>query len=189
MVSRKGYADTTIADLAGEAHVSRRTFYEHFDSKAECLIALYEAASEVALDVLKASIQPSRPWESQVEHALRAYLGSLASNPVLLATLFIAILHMGPQGLAARRRVNRQLADFIVGVVNPGCPSGAELPEPMAMAIVGGVNELVLDAIERGATSRLVDLAPMAAAVARAVIVGARAAAGSNGGGAGLNRP
>jgi len=39
-VSRKGYAETTIADIVGEASVSRRTFYEHFESKAECLIAL-----------------------------------------------------------------------------------------------------------------------------------------------------
>ena len=47
-VSRKGFADTTIGDIVAEAGVSRRTFYEHFDSKAECLIALYEAASHNA---------------------------------------------------------------------------------------------------------------------------------------------
>src|SRR5690606_31573787 len=41
VVARKGYADATIADLAAEARVSRRTFYEHFQTKAQCLIALY----------------------------------------------------------------------------------------------------------------------------------------------------
>ena len=45
-VAHKGYADTTIADLAAGARVSRRTFYEHFSSKEECLIALYEAARD-----------------------------------------------------------------------------------------------------------------------------------------------
>ena len=48
-VAAKGYAETTIADIVAEASVSRRTFYEHFTTKAECLIALYEAASHNAL--------------------------------------------------------------------------------------------------------------------------------------------
>ena len=42
-VAAKGYADTTIADIVREASVSRRTFYENFADKAECLTALYEA--------------------------------------------------------------------------------------------------------------------------------------------------
>ncbi len=36
-VAQKGYAAVTIADIVREASVSRRTFYEHFGSKAECL--------------------------------------------------------------------------------------------------------------------------------------------------------
>ena len=58
-VALKGYADTTIADLAAEARVSRRTFYEHFDDKAQCLIALYDAASAQALEVLRSAIAVS----------------------------------------------------------------------------------------------------------------------------------
>ena len=57
-VAAKGYADTTIADIVREASVSRRTFYEHFSSKAECLVALYEAASHNALKVLREAIDP-----------------------------------------------------------------------------------------------------------------------------------
>ena len=48
-VAAKGYADTTIADIVREASVSRRTFYENFGDKAECLIALYEVASGLSL--------------------------------------------------------------------------------------------------------------------------------------------
>ncbi|REM69108.1 TetR/AcrR family transcriptional regulator, partial [Mycobacterium tuberculosis] len=46
-VAAKGYAETTIADIVREAAVSRRTFYEHFSTKTECLIALYETASRL----------------------------------------------------------------------------------------------------------------------------------------------
>ena len=77
-VAAKGYAETTIADIVAEASVSRRTFYEHFGTKAECLIALYEAASHNALKVLREAIDPSHGWEEQVERALGAYLAGIS---------------------------------------------------------------------------------------------------------------
>ncbi len=99
-VAAKGYADTTIADIVREASVSRRTFYEHFSTKAECLIALYEAASHNALKVLRDSIDPQHEWQTQVERAMSAYLGCMQQNPVLMRTLFIEILGLGSEGLA-----------------------------------------------------------------------------------------
>src|SRR3982751_2252201 len=77
-VAAKGYAETTIADIVREASVSRRTFYEHFGSQAELLIALYEAASHNALGVLKQAIDPAHEWETQIERALGAYLACMS---------------------------------------------------------------------------------------------------------------
>lgn len=156
-VSRKGYAETTIADIVSEASVSRRTFYEHFESKAECLIALYGAASHNALKVLRDAIDPRQPWPAQVERALRAYLDCLASNPPLVRTLFIEILHLGAEGLEARRHVNTEIADFILKVVNaPG--REPSITRDMAMAIVGGITELVLEYIEQDRVTKLGEL-------------------------------
>ena len=175
VVSRKGYAATTIADLAAEARVSRRTFYEHFATKAECLIALYEAASDQALEVLKGAIDPQRDWHLQVEAALRTYFATLACNPALLRTLFIAILGLGADGLQARRRANQRLADFILNIVNAtGKGHAALLPAPLAMGIVGGINELILQAIEVDRADRLIELTEPAAQLVRAVIDGSR---------------
>ncbi len=155
-VAATSYAETTIADIVREAGVSRRTFYEHFATKAECLIALYEAASHKALEVLRGAIDPGQPWDAQIERALSAYLGAMAVNPALMRTLFIEILGLGPDGLAARRRVNQEIADFILGVANASSVANRRsLSPPMAMAIVGGINELVLTYIER---DRLADL-------------------------------
>jgi AcrR family transcriptional regulator len=171
VVARKGFAETTIADLAGEARVSRRTFYEHFTDKAECLIALYEVASAQALEVLKAAIDRKRDWHTQVDHALATYLATLSCNPTLLSTLFIAILGLGPAGLRARRDANAALADFILSVANDR-RRAKPLPREMALAIVGGVNELILEAIEDGRADRLAELSGAAARLARSVIDG-----------------
>ena len=166
-VAAKGYAETTIADIVREASVSRRTFYEHFATKAECLVALYDAASRNALKVLREAIDPARDWEAQVETATAAYLGALASNPVLLRTLYIEILGLGAVGLAARRRVNQEIADFIVGVVGSG--GGKPLAPELAMAIVGGINELVLQYIEQDRVEHLAEVVGPASRIVRAV--------------------
>ncbi|HSI52951.1 MAG: TetR/AcrR family transcriptional regulator [Ramlibacter sp.] len=170
-VAAKGYGDATIADIVREASVSRRTFYEHFSTKAECLIALYEAASRNALKVLKDAIDPAHEWQAQVDRALGAYLACMAQNPVLMRTLFIEILGLGTEGLQARRRVNQEIAEFMLGVVNGGGSRkrAGPLSAGMAMAVVGGINELVLQYIEQDKVAKLPELVAPASQLLRAV--------------------
>jgi AcrR family transcriptional regulator len=168
-VAVKGYAETTIADIVREAGVSRRTFYEHFAGKPEALIALYEAASHSALRVLQEAMDPAHDWQTQLDRALGAYLGCLAQNPVLLRTLFIEILGLGVPGLAARRRVSREIAGFMQQVVNARQPRPVLAPD-MAMAVVGGVHELVLQAIEQERVAELPGLAALAGRLLRAAV-------------------
>jgi AcrR family transcriptional regulator len=171
-VARKGYADTTIADIAAEARVSKRTFYEHFADKADALFALYAAASGQAMHVLREAIDPSKDWHEQAEGALRAYLETLSCNPPLLRTLFIEILHLGPEGLKVRRKVNDGIADFIVQVVGQRAGARGPLLRTMAMAIVGGINEMVLQAIEQDRVEKLGELSGQAAHLVRVVVDG-----------------
>lgn len=171
-VAEKGYADVTIADIVREAGVSRRTFYEHFAGKPQALIALFEAASHNALQVLRQAIDPARDWQAQVEQAMTAYLGCLAQNPVLLRTLFIDILGLGAPGLAARRRVNGEIARFMGSVIN-ACQATPVLDDDMAMAVVGGIHELVLQAIEQERlVAALPELADLTGRLVRAVVQG-----------------
>ena len=173
-VAAKGYAGSTVSDIVREAGVSRRTFYEHFPDRADCLIALYEAASFGALKVLRSALDPTRSWQTQVEQALQAYLECLTSDPVLLRTLYVEILGLGASGLAARRRVNQDISDFMLTVINAD-PSRVLLSPDMAVAVVGGVNELILLAIEKNNIHRIPAIAATAAALIRTVVEGSAA--------------
>ena len=168
-LAAKGYADTTIADIVREAAVSRRSFYEHFATKADCLLALYEAASEQALVVLIGAVDPLQPWQTQVEHAVTAYLDFLAQDPALLKTLFVEILGLGLPGLAVRRKVNAQIAGFI-SAATVG-EQGVTLPPELAMTVVGGINELILQAIEEDRPTDLHRLVEPATRLIRAVVM------------------
>jgi AcrR family transcriptional regulator len=166
-LAAKGYAETTIADIVREAAVSRRSFYEHFATKADCLLALYEAASEQALVVLIGAVDPLQPWQTQVEHAVTAYLDFLSEDPALLKTLFVEILGLGLPGLAVRRKVNAQIAGFISAATID--EHGARMTPELAMTVVGGINELILQAIEEDRPTDLRRLVEPATHLIRAV--------------------
>lgn len=165
----KGFVAATIADIVREAGVSKRTFYEHFASKEDCFLALYLAVSAAALRTLKDAVAPERPWQQQLEQAMGAYLSHLSLNPGLLKTLFVDIHHLGDTGNGARREVMRQLADFMVVTVrgNEPRPASADIDTALAMAAVGGINELVLQRIEQGQAQDLTPLTASASEVVR----------------------
>lgn len=163
----KGLAAVTVADVVRVAGVSKRTFYEHFADKEGCFLTLYRLASASALDTLRAAVQPALPWQAQVETALRAYFAHLSAGPRLLRTLFVEIHHLGDAGALARREVMTSLADFMRETVNRDRPAAQALSPAMAMAAVGAITELVLQAIERNEHTELERLAPVASTVVR----------------------
>jgi AcrR family transcriptional regulator len=154
--------------------VSKRTFYEHFGTKQDCLLALYVASSERALDRIAASIDPSLDLDAQIAKTTEVYFSSMCERPTLLRTLLVEILAAGPRGLEVRRRINRRYADLLRRVVastklkSVGRPS---LSAVMATAVVGGLNELMLQVVEGGDLKRLRRLARPAAELVRAVVV------------------
>ena len=83
-VGANGYAATTIADIVAQAAVSRRTFYEHFQTKADCLVALYEAVNVEGLKVLARQLDPALPWREPVQGALGAYFAWMAGHLSLI---------------------------------------------------------------------------------------------------------
>lgn len=149
--------------------MSKRSFHEQFRDKSDCFIALYEGSCLRSLAVLQQAFDAKRDWHDQVEQVLAAYFGALAANPALLSTLFIDIMAIGPAGLAARRRTTERMARFIIDA------SGGELGNDQAVAIIGGLHEWVLQAVELGDATRLAGFAARGARLVRAVIDGANA--------------
>jgi AcrR family transcriptional regulator len=160
VVQQKAYGAITIADIVRTAGVSKRSFYEHFDSKEACFLALYTAASASALRTLSEALNPDQPWEYQIEHGLRAYFEHLAAGPGLLRALFVDIHFLGDAGAKARREVMLGLSRFMEETVNRRLDdSRAPLLTPTrAMAAVGAINELVLLAIEANEVAQLPEL-------------------------------
>ena len=140
--AEKGYAATTIADIVRHARMSKRTFYEHFADKEACLLAGYEHISGRLMDVLReASVPSDRPWQEQVRHVTAAYLGALEELPAVNRSLLIEVQAAGAEAYRLRARTQRNFASLLCELV---AASGRSLSPVLALAIVGGINELTL---------------------------------------------
>ncbi|WP_410506027.1 helix-turn-helix domain-containing protein [Mycolicibacterium mucogenicum] len=57
-VADRGYQPVTVAHVVAKARISRRTFYELFDSKEDCFAASFEAGVELMETRLNGCVNP-----------------------------------------------------------------------------------------------------------------------------------
>src|SRR5437016_7545392 len=89
--ARVGYAEASAEAIAREAGMSKATFYEHFDNKEDCLLALFDAAIEEVLAEMRAAgraHEQAAPQE-RLRASIEAFLGALASFPDQAQTLLV----------------------------------------------------------------------------------------------------
>lgn len=174
-VSEKGFSGTTIADIVRHAAVSKRTFYECFADKEECFLVAYEEFASRVIQAIEVAANAPATWEQKLEAAIRTYLGALQMVPALTRAFQLEIHAVGERALAHRRRVLSEFAELLRGFVlraHEERPEIREISPAMAMAIVGGINELLLLHLERESAEDLTALADTALELVRAVVLG-----------------
>jgi AcrR family transcriptional regulator len=161
-LERFSLAELYTDDIAREASVSKRTFYEHFANKEACFLALYKENSARILEVLRAAVvQPELPVIERINRGAEAYLAVMQSQAPLMKRLYIDILKLGDEGMQAKRQVVQQFADLLTGVYEeekqklPGMPA---LNPELVLGVIAGLNELILFKIEDGEADRLIEL-------------------------------
>ncbi len=172
-IEDKGYGALTISDVVRHARVSKRTFYEHFKTKEECFLAAYAAASEETLRVIEAAADGAATWGAGVDASVRAYLELLEDKRALTRTFLLEIHAAGPAALAARRAVHGRFAELLRRLVAKARRDRSDvkaLSPKLAVALVGGINELVLVALEQDG-ERLWALQGAATELVRAVVM------------------
>ena len=176
-VEERGIVGATVVDVVRHARVSKRTFYEHFADRDACFLAAYRDLSEQTMQAIAAAVDVDAPWEEQIAAAVRVYLEVLDSRPKLTRACFIGIQATGARGLALRREVLERFAELVrsfVAQARKRRPELRALTPTMAMAMVGGMNELMLLRVEK--QMRMSDLAETAVTLWKAVVAPTAAA-------------
>jgi AcrR family transcriptional regulator len=154
VVAERGYTDTRVVDVIGAAGVSRKTFYELFDSKEDCFLAAYDILLAQVLAEAQAgfALSPAAPWPERIETGLRAILAHLAAHPGEARFALVEVLAAGPKALSRRDAALRQFTGFIE---TGRAESTIDLPGSTALTIAGGITELLYSEILHGAAARL----------------------------------
>jgi AcrR family transcriptional regulator len=173
-IAEKGYATVTIADVVRHARVSKRTFYEHFADKEACFLALYSETTDELLELIaEAAVSAEGPWDERLGAAARAYFERVAGEPELIRAALLEIQAAGPRGRELRREVQRRYAEQLRSLSTAAAaeePGISALTPALATAVVGGLNELMLEAAEAGQAARMGELAAAATELIRAVL-------------------
>ena len=138
IVAKRGYHGATIEHIVKRAGVSRATFYEYFDNREDCLLAVFDEAAVELQRRMKTAAAEADEWPDQVRAALAAFLEYAVANPALARTCIVESVTVGP---VAMERYERALRTFVplfrigrkVGEAN------GELPDELEDLIIGGL--------------------------------------------------
>jgi AcrR family transcriptional regulator len=113
MVDGVGWSGVTVSQIAGRARVSRRTFYELFADRDECLLAMLDDAVErIERDLAGAGLEgaSSSSWCVRVRDGLWRILSFFDREPVLARVCVVEASHGGPVVLKRREEIFARLA-------------------------------------------------------------------------------
>jgi AcrR family transcriptional regulator len=152
-IGERGYRDTTVADIVRHARTSKRTFYEQFASKAECLTELLRRNNENLIATIRATVDPEADWQAQIRQAAGAYVDQIASRPAITLSWIREAPALGAAAVPLHRLAMEHLTDMLVDLSDSPGFRRAQLPpisRPQALILLGGLRELTALFVEDG---------------------------------------
>ena len=150
-IGERGYRDTTVADIVRHARTSKRTFYEQFASKEECLIDLLRTNNEDLIASIRAAVDPDASWQDQIRQAVDAYVDHIESRPAITLSWIREAPALGAVARPLHRLAMQHLTDMLVDVTDSPGFRRAQLPpvsRPLALILLGGLRELTALLVE-----------------------------------------
>lgn len=137
----EGAENLTVAAVVARAGVSRRTFYQLFESADDCLLAaLGDAVDRAAAEAIPAYRSEER-WIDAIDAAVVALLAFFDRQPATARLLLVEALAAGPKALELRQALLQELASTIAEG-KEACTQCSP-PPATAEALVGGVASIL----------------------------------------------
>lgn len=159
VVSERGAAHVTVADVSERSGVSRRTFYELFEDRDDCLLAAFDEAIDRVAAVVAPAYEQDGQWRERVRSALCGLLGLLDQEPGIAHLLLVESLAAGPLVLQRRARILETLAK-IVDQGRQANNTTREIPSLTAEGVVGAVLSVIHARLVSDDPRPLTELAP-----------------------------
>lgn len=161
LFARDGYARTAIEQICQTAYVGTKAFYELFDSKEDCYLALMlQSGDRIKDQVVQALAEATadEPEEQIMRRMVAAFTHALVDDPRVAVVGFRESWGISP-AVEAQRKENRQwAANFIEAFWRSHQQADNNVDyRALAVATVGGLFESVTDFINHADLPRSVD--------------------------------
>jgi TetR/AcrR family acrAB operon transcriptional repressor len=127
--SQKGYASTTLDDVAKEAGVTRGAIYWHFGSKAELYSALLDEYSARGSEIVQSVVSEGGSLDGMLREIFVRLLTAVESDPALRAVMEINLL---------KTEYSSELSDMLAKQIENGRALLAGITQAMAQGIDAG---------------------------------------------------
>jgi AcrR family transcriptional regulator len=135
----KGYAKTTVREVAERARITQDRFHRRFGSKEACFARAYEEAAErLAAEVLE-SCRGAGGWREGFRGGLAELLRFVAEQPLLAKALLIEVRAARDDAWSAHQRQVERLTAALDTVRNE--PGARPDSSPMTAGFIAGAIE------------------------------------------------
>jgi AcrR family transcriptional regulator len=149
--------EVPVAAVITRAGVSRKTFYEHWASKEECFVSLYERELARLVEPTLQAFAGHEPWVDRLRTAIGVLLGGLAADPLAARICFVEVLAAGPTALARRNEATASL-DPLFDYDNVTTAAGSPRPRAVTAGAIGYLSETLNREIAAGRAEQLPEL-------------------------------
>jgi AcrR family transcriptional regulator len=142
-VEEVGYARLTVAQVIARARVSRKTFYDLFEDREDCFLAVFDQAIDQLGTLVSDAYERESNWRDGVRAGLLAMLQFMDDEPGLARICVVEALGAGPRVLKHRTQVLAQLKKVIdQGRASAGARvarATEDSPDVTAEGVIGAV--------------------------------------------------
>ena len=151
-----GCQAASVERVSARAGVSRRTFYEQFESREDAFAQASDAAAAELLARVERATADGATASERLRQGLAALLGGLSEEPEVAHLCIVAVLSAGPLAIERRDAQMREFARLLDAIAER--TGGSPLPPLTSEGIVGAIYDVVYKRIAAGRTSELPDL-------------------------------
>jgi AcrR family transcriptional regulator len=137
VTAQRGAGNVTVAHVVERSGVSRRTFYEHFEDREDCLLAAYERALTLACERVIPAYEEQKGWRERIRGGLVELLRFCDQEPSVARMLVCEPQACGPRVAQRRAEVLARLTRIVDQGRREG--KGQNISSLAAEGTVGGV--------------------------------------------------
>lgn len=119
--SRRGFHQTTLADIADELHVAKPTLYHYFRSKDEILLEVQQAAIQ---QMLEAPIDPTASGIEQIRAFFHRYVEMIVDD-FGTCLIMTGVLPLEPENRALVRKGSKSIEVILRDMLRRGIADGS----------------------------------------------------------------